>query len=138
MKPVEIEILLKDGMSAGLEALQRKLDTLLAKSSNASDKAGVLRAALAGLNAQLEMLGKAGTPDLDQDGNIAAAEALRAKIAELEAQLRRLGETGETTPVVPPGLPQAARQFNGPPKPKSTCCGSCGRLGLYPTPTPAS
>ena len=113
MKPVEIEILLKDGMSAGLEALQRKLDTLLAKSSNASDKAGVLRAALAGLNAQLEMLGKAGTPDLDQDGNIAAAEALRAKIAELEAQLRRLGETGETTPVVPPGLPQAARQFNG-------------------------
>ena len=113
MKPVEIEILLKDGMSAGLEALQQKLDALLAKSSNVSDKAGVLRAALAGLNAQLEMLGKAGAPDLDQDGNIAAAEALRAKIAELEAQLRRLGETGETTPVVPPGLPQATRQFNG-------------------------
>lgn len=113
MKPVEIEILLKDGMSGQLDKMQQKLDALLSKTGSAADKAGILRTAIAGLGAQLEMLEKSGIPDLDQDGNIAAAEALRQKIAELQAQLKQLGETGGGTNIMPPGIPQATKQFNG-------------------------
>ena len=52
-KPVEIEILLKDRMSAGLEAMQRKLDALMGKASGTDERVRILSTAIAALNAQL-------------------------------------------------------------------------------------
>lgn len=115
-KPVEIEILLKDRMSAGLEAMQRKLDALMGKASGTGERVRILSTAIAALNTQLaEMKKTAETalPDLDQSKNISAMEALKSKIKELQEQLRLLDETAENTDTVPTGATQAGRQYNG-------------------------
>ena len=115
-KPVEIEILLKDRMSAGLETMQHKLDALMGKASGTGERVRILSTAIAALNAQLsEMKKTAGTavPDLDQSKNISAMEALKSKIRELQEQLRQLDETAENTDTVPAGATQAGRQYNG-------------------------
>lgn len=115
-KPVEIEILLKDRMSAGLEAMQRKLDALMGKASGTGERVRILSTAIAALNAQLSEMKKTAetaVPDLDQSKNISAMEALKSKIKELQEQLRQLDETAENTDTVPTGATQAGRQYNG-------------------------
>lgn len=115
-KPVEIEILLKDRMSAGLETMQHKLDVLMGKASGTDERVRILSTAIAALNAQLvEMRKTAETavPDLDQSKNISAMEALKSKIKELQEQLRQLDETAENTDTVPASATQAGRQYNG-------------------------
>jgi len=115
-KPVEIEILLKDRMSAGLEAMQRKLDALMGKASGTDERVRILSTAIAALNAQFAEMKKtseAAVPDLDQSKNISAMEALKSKIRELQEQLRLLDETAGNTDTVPAGAAQAGRQYNG-------------------------
>lgn len=115
-KPVEIEILLKDRMSAGLEAMQRKLDALMGKASGTGERVRILSTAIAALNTQLAEMKKTAetaVPDLDQSKNISAMEALKSKIKELQEQLRLLDETAENTDTVPTGATQAGRQYNG-------------------------
>lgn len=68
-KPVEIEILLKDRMSAGLETMQHKLDALMGKASGTDERVRILSTAIAALNAQLAEMRKTAetaVPDLDQ------------------------------------------------------------------------
>lgn len=115
-KPVEIEILLKDRMSAGLETMQHKLDALMGKASGTDERVRILSTAIAALNAQLAEMRKTAetaVPDLDQSKNISAMEALKSKIKELQEQLRQLDETAENTDTVPASAPQAGRQYNG-------------------------
>ena len=115
-KPVEIEILLKDRMSAGLGTMQHKLDALMGKASGTDERMRILSTAIAALNAQLAEMKKTAetaVPDLDQSKNISAMEALKSKIRELQEQLRQLDETAENTDTVPTGATQAGRQYNG-------------------------
>nr|DAV99739.1 MAG TPA: tail tape measure protein [Caudoviricetes sp.] len=115
-KPVEIEILLKDRMSVGLETMQHKLDALMGKASGTDERVRILSTAIAALNAQLAEMKKTAetaVPDLDQSKNISAMEALKSKIKELQEQLRQLDETAENTDTVPAGAAQAGRQYNG-------------------------
>ena len=115
-KPVEIEILLKDRMSAGLGTMQHKLDALMGKASGTDERVRILSTAIAALNAQLAEMKKTAetaVPDLDQSKNISAMEALKSKIKELQEQLRQLDETAENTDTVPTGAAQAGRQYNG-------------------------
>lgn len=115
-KPVEIEILLKDRMSAGLETMQHKLDALMGKASGTDERVRILSTAIAALNAQLAEMRKTAetaVPDLDQSKNISAMEALKSKIRELQEQLRQLDETAENTDTVPASATQAGRQYNG-------------------------
>lgn len=115
-KPVEIEILLKDRMSAGLETMQHKLDALMGKASGTDERVRILSTAIAALNAQLSEMKKTAetaVPDLDQSKNISAMEALKSKIRELQEQLRQLDEMAENTDTVPAGAAQAGRQYNG-------------------------
>ena len=115
-KPVEIEILLKDRMSAGLETMQHKLDALMGKASGTGERVRILSTAIAALNAQLSEMKKTAetaVPDLDQSKNISAMEALKSKIKELQEQLRQLDKTAENTDTVPTGATQAGRQYNG-------------------------
>ena len=115
-KPVEIEILLKDRMSAGLETMQHKLDALMGKASGTDERVRILSTAIAALNTQLAEMKKTAetaVPDLDQSKNISAMEALKSKIKELQEQLRQLDETAENTDTVPAGAAQAGRQYKG-------------------------
>lgn len=115
-KPVEIEILLKDRMSAGLGTMQHKLDALMGKASGTDERVRILSTAIAALNAQLAEMKKTAetaVPDLDQSKNISAMEALKSKIRELQEQLRQLDEMAENTDTVPAGAAQAGRQYNG-------------------------
>lgn len=115
-KPVEIEILLKDRMSAGLGTMQHKLDALMGKASGTDECVRILSTAIAALNAQLAEMKKTAetaVPDLDQSKNISAMEALKSKIKELQEQLRQLDEMAENTDTVPTGAAQAGRQYNG-------------------------
>ena len=115
-KPVEIEILLKDSLSAGLEGMQRKLDVLTGKAAGTAERMRILDTAIGALNVQLAAMKKAGedaSPDLDQTKNIAAIEQVEAKIKELQARLKALDETAESTDTVPRGTEQAVKQYNG-------------------------
>lgn len=115
-KPVEIEILLKDRLSAGLDGMQRKLDVLMGKAGSTAERVRILDTAIGALNVQLAAMKKAGeeaNPDLDQSKNIAAISQVETKIKELQAQLRALNETAESTETVPRGTEQAVKQYNG-------------------------
>lgn len=122
-KPVEIEFLMKDGLSSGIDKLGAKTDALDDKASaasaefqNAQQQVLNLRGVIAMLEAQLEelrLVGQTAAPDLDQSANISQIEALEAQIEELEAELKRLQNISESTNVVPPQLPHAEKRFNG-------------------------
>lgn len=119
-KPVEIEIIMKDRLSGGLDKAGRKVDELKGKTASANaelDKqAQKLRDSIALLETQMEELRRAGqnaSPNLDQRENIAGIEVLQKQIAELEAQLKHLDATAESTQTIPPELPAAKQQFNG-------------------------
>lgn len=122
-KPVEIEFLMRDRLTPGLDSAGKKVDGLTGKATSANaqleaamQQARDLRNVIALLEAQMEELRMAGqyaSPDLDQSRNIAEIEALQKQIKELEAQLKLLEEAAENTQVVPPEMPQAKQQFNG-------------------------
>ena len=122
-KPVEIEFLMRDRLTPGLDKAGKAVDGLTGKSTAANaeleaarKQAQDLRNVIALLEAQMEELRMAGqnaSPDLDQSRNIAHIEALQKQIKELEAQLKLLEEASENTHVVPPEMPQAKQQFNG-------------------------
>lgn len=120
MKPVEVEILMKDRLSVALDKAGRKVDGLKGKATAASSEmdsqAQRLRTAIAGLTEQMEELRRVGqnaSLNLDQSENMAGIEALEKQIAELESRLKQLGATAEATQTVPPELPAAKQQFNG-------------------------
>lgn len=52
-KPVEIEILLKDRFSTGLEGMQRNLDMLMDKATSTAERVRILDTAIGALNVQL-------------------------------------------------------------------------------------
>lgn len=122
-KPVEIEFLMKDRLTPGLDKAGKDIDGLAGKASSAGaeleaarQQAQDLRNVIALLESQMEELRLAGqnaSPDLDQSRNIAKIEALQNQIRELEAQLKQLENVSDNTQVVPPDMPQARQQFNG-------------------------
>ena len=122
-KPVEIEFLMKDRLTPGLDKAAKGVDNVTGKASatnaelaKTKQQAMDLRNLIALLENQLEELrfvGENASPDLDQSRNIARIEALQEQIKELEAQLKQLENVSENTSVVPPELPQAKKQFNG-------------------------
>lgn len=123
VKPVEIEILMKDRLSDGLDKAGKQVDGLKGKVTSANEELGNvqrqaqdLRNTIAQLEAQMDKLratGQHSNPDLDQSQNIAKIEALQNQIKELEIQLKQLEESAENTNVVPPDIPSAKQQFNG-------------------------
>ena len=122
-RPVEIEFLMKDRLTPGLDKAAKSVDGVTGKASTANTElqklqkqAMELRNAIAMFESQLDNLRLAGenaSPDFDQSRNIAEIEALQNRIKELEAQLKQLENVSEKTNVIPPGLPQAGKQFNG-------------------------
>lgn len=108
-KAVEIEFLMRDNLSAGLDKAGHGVDNLKLKAQD-------LRGVIALLEAQMEELRMAGenaSPDFDQSKNIARIEALQRQIKELEAQLEHLQAVSENVEVTPKDIPQARQQFNG-------------------------
>lgn len=102
MKPVEVEFLMKDGLTPGMDKAERE--------------ALELRNTVRVLEAELERLrlaGEAAAPNLDQSANIAQIHALEKQLEELRGKLRQLQAESETVQVTPPDIPNAQRQFNG-------------------------
>lgn len=122
-KPVEIEFLMKDGISANLDKIKAETTALSNKATLTSAEYQKvqqtmlnLRSSIAileqGLN-ELRMVGETAPPDLNQTENISQIEALEKHIKELEAELKRLQAVSEKIDVVPPELPNAEKRFNG-------------------------
>ncbi len=101
-KPVEIEFLMKDNLTPGMDKAGRK--------------ALELRNTVSLLEAELERLrlaGETASPNLDQSANIAQIHALEKQLEELRGKLKQLQEESESVQVTPPDIPNAQRQFNG-------------------------
>ena len=102
MKPVEVEFLIKDGLTPGMDKAERE--------------ALELRNTIRVLEAELERLrlaGETAAPNLDQSANIAQIHALEKQLEELRGKLRQLQAESESVQVTPPDVPNAQRQFNG-------------------------
>lgn len=102
MKPVEVEFLMKDGLTPGMDKAERE--------------ALELRNTIRVLEAELERLrlaGETAAPNLDQSANIAQIHALEKQLEELRGKLRQLQAESETVQVTPSDMPNAQRQFNG-------------------------
>lgn len=101
-KPVEVEFLMKDKLTPGLNKAERE--------------ALELRNTVRLLEAELERLrlaGETAAPNLDQSANIAQIHALEQQLEELHAQLKMLQNESESVQVTPADIPNAQRQFNG-------------------------
>ena len=101
-KPVEVEFLMKDNLTPGMNKAERE--------------ALELRNTVRLLEAELERLRLAGeiaAPNLDQSANIAQIHALEKQLEELHAQLKMLQNESESVQVTPADIPNAQRQFNG-------------------------
>lgn len=101
-KPVEVEFLMKDNLTPGMNKAERE--------------ALELRNTVRLLEAELERLrlaGEAAAPNLDQSTNIAQIEALEKQLEELRTRLKQVQEESESVQVTPTDLPHAQRQFNG-------------------------
>lgn len=115
MKPVEIEFLMRNKTKSGFAEVR--------SDATATEKdVQTMQALLNGLMAEYQKLHALikENPKMDQSENIAMLDALQDKIEELQAQLRKMGvevedfgKTMPNTPVMPKGLPNATRQFNG-------------------------
>lgn len=102
MKPVEVEFLMKDGLTPGMNKAERE--------------ALELRNTVRLLEAELERLhlaGETAAPNLDQSANIAQIHALEKQLEELRSRLKQLQAESESVEVTPSDLPNAQRQFNG-------------------------
>ena len=101
-KPVEVEFLMKDKLTPGMNKAERE--------------ALELRNTVRLLEAELERLRLAdetAAPNLDQSANIAQIHALEKQLEELRAQLKMLQNESESVQVTPADIPNAQRQFNG-------------------------
>ena len=101
-KPVEVEFLMKDNLTPGMNKAERE--------------ALELRNTVRLLEAELERLrlaGETAAPNLDQSANIAQIHALEKQLEELRSQLKFLQEESESVQVTPADVPNAQRQFNG-------------------------
>ena len=101
-KPVEVEFLMKDNLTPGMNKAERE--------------ALELRNTVRLLEAELERLrlaGETAAPNLDQSANIAQIHALEKQLEELHAQLKMLQNESESVQVTPADMPNAQRQFNG-------------------------
>ena len=101
-KPIEIEFLMKDNLTPGMDKAGRE--------------ALELRNTVSLLEAELERLrlaGETASPNLDQSANIAQIHALEKQLEELRGKLKQLQEESESVQVTPPDIPNAQRQFNG-------------------------
>ena len=101
-KPVEVEFLMKDNLTTGMNKAERE--------------ALELRNTVRLLEAELERLrlaGETSAPNLDQSANIAQIHALEKQLEELHAQLKMLQNESESVQVTPADMPNAQRQFNG-------------------------
>lgn len=101
-KPVEVEFLMKDNLTPGMNKAERE--------------ALELRNTVRLLEAELERLRLAGETaalNLDQSANIAQIHALEKQLEELHAQLKMLQNESESVQVTPADIPNAQRQFNG-------------------------
>ena len=101
-KPVEVEFLMKDKLTPGMNKAERE--------------ALELRNTVRLLEAELERLrlaGETAAPNLDQSANIAQIHALEKQLEELHAQLKMLQNESESVQVTPADIPNAQRQFNG-------------------------
>ena len=101
-KPVEIEFLMKDKLTPGMDKAERE--------------ALELRNTVRLLEAELERLrlaGETAAPNLDQSANIAQIHALEKQLEELRGKLKLLQEESESVQVTPADMPNAQRQFNG-------------------------
>lgn len=101
-KPVEVEFLMKDNLTPGMNKAERE--------------ALELRNTVRLLEAELEMLrlaGETASPNLDQSANIAQIHALEKQLDELRGKLKLLQEESESVQVTPADVPNAQRQFNG-------------------------
>ena len=101
-KPVEVEFLMKDKLTPGMNKAERE--------------ALELRNTVRLLEAELERLrlaGETAAPNLDQSANIAQIHALEKQLEELRGKLKQLQEESESVQVTPPDIPNAQRQFNG-------------------------
>ena len=101
-KPVEVEFLMKDKLTPGMNKAERE--------------ALELRNTVRLLEAELERLRLAGETaalNLDQSANIAQIHALEKQLEELHAQLKMLQNESESVQVTPADIPNAQRQFNG-------------------------
>lgn len=122
-KPVEIEFLMKDGISAGLNKIKSFTESVKSKALMTADEFAEvqryvleLRNVVALLETQLEdlrLVGQAASPDLDQSQNIAQIESLESQIKELETELKQLQNVSENVKVTPSELPNAQKKFNG-------------------------
>ena len=102
MKPVEVEFLMKDKLTPGMNKAERE--------------ALELRNTVRLLEAELERLrlaGETAAPNLDQSANIAQIHALEKQLEELRGKLKLLQEESESVQVTPADMPNAQRQFNG-------------------------
>lgn len=102
MKPVEVEFLMKDKLTPGMNKAERE--------------ALELRNTVRLLEAELERLrlaGETATPNLDQSANIAQIHALEKQLEELRGKLKLLQEESESVQVTPADVPNAQRQLGG-------------------------
>ena len=101
-KPVEIEFLMKDKLTPGMDKAERE--------------ALELRNTVRLLEAELERLrlaGETAAPNLDQRANIAQINALEKTLEELRGKLKLLQEESESVQVTPADVPDARRQLGG-------------------------
>ena len=89
-KPVEVEFLMKDKLTPGMNKAERE--------------ALELRNTVRLLEAELERLrlaGETAAPNLDQSANIAQIHALEKQLEELRGKLKQLQEESESVQVTP-------------------------------------
>ncbi len=101
-KPVEVEFLMKDNLTPGMDKAEREVLEL--------------RNTVRLLETELERLrlaSKTVAPNLDQGANIAQVKALEKQLEELRGKLKQLQSESESVQVTPPDVPDAQRQFNG-------------------------
>ena len=101
-KPVEVEFLMKDKLTPGMNKAERE----------ALDLRNTVRLLEAELE-RLRLAGETAAPNLDQSANIAQIHALEKQLEELRAQLKMLQNESESVQVTPADIPNAQRQFNG-------------------------
>ena len=101
-KPVEVEFLMKDKLTPGMNKAERE--------------ALELRNTVRLLEAELERLrlaGETAAPNLDQRANITQINALEKTLEELRSRLKQLQEESESVQVTPADVPDARRQLGG-------------------------
>lgn len=116
MKPVEIEIIMRDRTKEGLSQVSAGMDGV----QQDTDMTIRLVRELEKQLEQLQQQSKNASPEIDQSANIAMIEAMKSKIEELrsevdslKAELGGLDTEVQKTKVIPTDLLKAKSQFNG-------------------------